>query len=337
MIKEYLIKYFIPFSVLLISFFFTRLLIVIAKKKNILDIPNKRSSHSIPTPRGGGLALLLLFYLIGFIFDYGELQRSLIWIGFLLVGLMGLYDDRYELSSKIRLFFQLLIVTLVLFFSFEVTSLDFLGYQLKVKYIIIAFSVFYVVWILNLYNFMDGIDGIASIQAVTLLVGILTLSPKLIYYHNYYLFLFIFVILGFLMLNWQPARIFMGDVGSASLGFLFGVWAVYSKELFEINFTEFNLLLTFFILDSTITLFRIIISGKKATVAHKSHFYQRAVQSGLQHQTVTIIAGLLSLNSIIGVFFYRNNSIILGVTWVVIPILLFFTYVENRKPFRENV
>jgi len=333
--KNLFFQYIVPLLILGISFLFTKLVLYFAKRKNLIDVPNERSSHTIPTPRGGGISILVLFITIGFIINSLSHNSFYIWIGFFVVGVLGFLDDRYHLLSKTRLLIQIIIVAFILFFSKDIDNVSIFGFVFHNEYLLIVVAMVSVVWLTNLYNFMDGIDGLASIQAITLFIGILVLSPNKIFYDNYLIFLFIFVVIGFLLLNWQPAKIFMGDVGSASLGFLFGIWAIYSNDLFKITFTEFHLLLSFFIIDSTITLFRRFVNKEKITEAHRSHFYQRAVQSGLQHQTVSIIVGLLSLNSILGVYFYRFYSKILGIGWIFIPIIIFFVFVEKRKPFKE--
>jgi UDP-N-acetylmuramyl pentapeptide phosphotransferase/UDP-N-acetylglucosamine-1-phosphate transferase len=158
----------------------------------------------------------------------------------------------------------------------------------------------WIVWMVNSYNFMDGIDGLAGLQAVIAGVGWLVLSyllgmPAMFLFSG----VIAFASLGFLFHNWSPAKIFMGDVGSAFLGFTFASIPMLSRTN-VIRFPDLLpiaavLFVWFFLFDSVVTLLRRVFRGDKFWQAHREHLFQRLVSSGLSHKQVTLFYGLLAL------------------------------------------
>jgi UDP-N-acetylmuramyl pentapeptide phosphotransferase/UDP-N-acetylglucosamine-1-phosphate transferase len=230
-----------------------------------VDKPNSRSMHSVPTPRGGGLAViapLLLMYTI----SLGDLMDGSIVIGLLLVAIVSYIDDRRSLSSRLRLAVHAIAACLLVLPQ---------GHSL---YFGIGLCLL-AVWCINLYNFMDGIDGLAASMGA---IGFFAMY--LVNLHNGQAQLasissiVAFSCLGFLALNFPPAKIFLGDVGSASLGYLIAMVIVKSCNSQSTNL--FNLwisLLAFapFIIDATFTLLRRILSRANFWEAHREHIYQR--------------------------------------------------------------
>ena len=172
----------------------------------------------------------------------------------------------------------------------------------------------WIVWLTNAYNFMDGIDGIAGTQALTAGIGWFVIGgisdfPLTGFYGG----IIAFSTLGFLVLNWQPAKIFMGDVGSAFLGFTFAVMPLLARR--EFNLTTKNssdcsnlwvlgiVLVWLFVFDTVFTFIRRAVKKEKVWEAHRSHLYQRLVIKGFSHQTVTIIYGLISALTIFATVF----------------------------------
>jgi UDP-N-acetylmuramyl pentapeptide phosphotransferase/UDP-N-acetylglucosamine-1-phosphate transferase len=227
-----------------------------------IDKPNNRSMHSVPTPRGGGLAVLaplLLMYAI----SLGDFMDGNIVIGLLLVAIVSYIDDRRSLSSRLRLVVHAIAACALVLPQ---------GHPL---YIGIGLCLL-TVWCINLYNFMDGIDGLAASMGA---IGFLAIY--IVNLHNVQAQLasissiVAFSCLGFLVFNFPPAKIFLGDVGSASLGYLMAVAIVLttSGELSD----SWPPLLIFapFLLDATFTIARRSLSGEKFWTAHRSHLYQR--------------------------------------------------------------
>jgi UDP-N-acetylmuramyl pentapeptide phosphotransferase/UDP-N-acetylglucosamine-1-phosphate transferase len=272
-------------------------------KRNFLDVPNERSSHVKPTPSGGGIAIVLaslvfycvVAYILPQTFSWGYLA------GALLVAGISLIDDIYGISVIWRLLTHaaaaaLLIADKGYWHSFYVigTSIDL---NLGTAGAVITFI--WIVWLINAYNFMDGIDGIAGVQSIAaaagwFAIGWLIGSPTAFYLGG----VLIFATLGFLIHNWQPARIFMGDVGSAFLGFTFAalpLLAVGDERTYVFLPMTGILLVWLFLFDTDITLIRRALRREKIWQAHRLHVYQRLVQGGLSHATVTTLYGILAI------------------------------------------
>jgi Fuc2NAc and GlcNAc transferase len=264
----------------------------------LLDIPGQRSSHTTATPRGGGVALLLL--LPASIFASaalglpGETAAALGGAG-ALVALIGWIDDHGHVSPLGRAAVHVAAAAWALYWLGGVDSVRVADAELALGAVGTILTLFGIVWLINLYNFMDGIDGLAGGQAVTagLTAGLLLWSDGA---HG-----LAFVSLsiaatasGFLVWNWPPARIFMGDVGSGLLGALFAILAVASEKTGALPLTCWLVLLAVFVTDATCTLVQRIFSGQQWYTAHRSHVYQRLIQGGWSHRRVTGAA--LSIN-----------------------------------------
>ncbi len=274
----------------LVSFAATGLTLRILKHRGIVDTPNERSSHRTPTPRGGGLAVILVL-LAAWGFALGDAFANYQWLfaATLFIGFVSWLDDLRSLSSALRLASQFAAVGLV-FWMVPSSSLYFHGllpFWLDNLIAILAW-----VWFINLFNFMDGIDGITSIESaaigigvfLTMLFGVTQLA------HGLLGLIIAAAILGFLWWNWHPAKLFLGDVGSIPLGFLLG-WLLLEILASPVWMVAIILPL-YYLADATITLFRRILRGERVWRAHREHFYQQATTRGLSHGQVSMmIAG----------------------------------------------
>jgi UDP-N-acetylmuramyl pentapeptide phosphotransferase/UDP-N-acetylglucosamine-1-phosphate transferase len=279
-----------------------------ARRKNILDIPNERSSHSRPTPRGGGLAIVVLGIAcwVGSVPWWQDFQPK-IYFGYLgaaiVVAAISWLDDVRGLSSLTRFAAHSLAAGIILLTCGwgQSASLPWFGdFSLGVWGIPLTFL--WIVGLTNAYNFMDGIDGIAAGQALVagigwMFLGFLLEEPAIIMLGT----AIAAANLGFLFHNWPPAKIFMGDVGSAYLGFTFAFLAVWCGRL-EPRLALWSALFIWpFAFDSIFTFFRRLGKGENVFAAHRSHLYQRLVQSGMTHGQVSALyivlaaAGLLPL------------------------------------------
>ncbi len=254
--------------------------------KGVLDQPNERSSHALPTPRGGGIAVVAGLVLAGgWLVFRGAAPTGTLYmiIAVLVLGSVSWRDDIKNLSAQIRLGAQIVVVASMIAIepSLIRDALPFLPSWLAVPVGALAW-----LWFINLFNFMDGIDGISGIEAISVAGGVALLcmigqapidvfGPALMIGA---------AALGFLAWNWHPAKIFLGDVGSVPLGFALG-WLLF--ELARAGQWPAALILPgYYIADATITLLRRLIRGEKVWEAHKSHFYQRAHQRGLSHDQI---------------------------------------------------
>lgn len=287
------------FGVFVATFLLTAYMRHYALKKNIIDRPNERSSHSIPTPRGGGVAVVAS-YLIGLailvFYNFLPMQTGLTLIGAgFAVALLGFLDDHGHINSLVRLAIHFLIATgVVLSLGGFAEIVAFNGLELGFFANIIA--VLFLVWLLNLYNFMDGINGIASVEALTT-----TLSIAIIYLitaqqlHAQVLFLLAASVFGFLLWNFPKARIFMGDACSGFLGLILGILALIALKVDLSLFCAWLICLGVFIVDATFTLIRRVLNGHKMYDAHRSHTYQIASRRLKSHTLVTMSVVVLNV------------------------------------------
>lgn len=272
-------------------------------RRRIFDIPNERSSHTEPTPRGGGLIIvavcLLLFLIYCLIF-----QINFYWsyfAGAIIVALISWLDDLFSISSLWRFLCHSLAAILVVWSLgfWDSVYVPFAG-TISFGQIGQVITFFWIVWMINAYNFMDGIDGIAGAQAFTAGIGWVLVGFILgIEHAGFYGGVIAFSSLGFLLHNWHPAKIFMGDVGSAFLGYTFAVLPLIAlketdKEKFLLPVIAVTLVLLF-VFDSLITLFKRILKREKIWQAHREHIYQRLVIRGFSHRFVTSVYAVFSI------------------------------------------
>jgi Fuc2NAc and GlcNAc transferase len=269
----------------------------IAKRVGMMDIPNHRSSHSLPTPRMGGVPMVAAAVLAfgGWVLlaaKDANVQRGLpyTFLFALAMFLLGFYDDLRNLSPLFRFLVQFVSALLLLVFLAPILpDVPFWKWVLP-RWTWIVPGAFWGVWMLNLYNFMDGIDGLAGGEAA---VASSFFFMVFAYYGQSGWAVANLVVaaasMGFLVHNWPPARIFMGDAGSAFLGSFYGMQFVVAALSTPVPFPVLVLPFANFILDTTFTLFRRLIRREKWYQAHRSHFYQRMTDLGMTHSKVTSI------------------------------------------------
>ncbi|KTC95670.1 MraY family glycosyltransferase [Legionella erythra] len=267
---------------------------------NLLDIPNARSSHTIPTPRGGGIAFVICFLAaIGFVLIKQRITPSMGFIFMgpgLLVAVLGFLDDRYQLPAVYRLIghFALAVGAVLLLDNF--TNLPLFSSHREWLWTGQILAVFYLVWGLNLFNFMDGIDGLAAAETVCICIG-----GSLLYFLQGNRELLALPLLlaaavgGFLIWNFPPARIFMGDAGSGFLGFSVSILSLQAAMVQERLFWCWFILAGVFFTDATLTLIRRGLRGARLLEAHRTHAYQHAVQYYGKHWPITVGVILINL------------------------------------------
>lgn len=264
-----------------------------ALARQVIDIPNARSSHTTPTPRGGGVAIVLVFLLaLPLLAKQGLISTDEL-IGFLgsgfLVALLGFIDDHRHIPARWRLLGHFAAGCWGAFWLNGLSSLELGSLYLAAGIMTQAVAVFYLVWLLNLYNFMDGIDGIAGAEAICVTLGgvllyILTGHMDAAWLPG----LLCCAVLGFLFWNMPPARIFMGDAGSGFLGITLGLMSIQAGWFKSELLWAWLILLGVFIVDATWTLLRRLFRGDKVYEAHRSHAYQWASRHFTSHKVVTL-------------------------------------------------
>jgi Fuc2NAc and GlcNAc transferase len=267
----------------------------------LLDVPNERSSHEVPTPRGGGLAIVLTF--LGCLPVLWLLEAlSLPFLIALLgagawIASVGFLDDHRHIQARWRLLAHFLGAAWALFWLGGMPTLTIAGLTLTSGWLSTLAAIVYVVWFVNLYNFMDGIDGIASIEAITVCLGGVMLHLVAMTEITLWAVpaLLLFSVAGFLYWNYPPARIFMGDAGSGFLGVTFAIFSIHAAESAQKFFWAWMILLAVFVVDASITLIRRVLRGEKCYEAHRSHAYQRAARRFGAHQPVSLAVGVINL------------------------------------------
>ncbi len=273
--------------------------------KRLLDVPNERSSHAKPTLRGGGIVIVAVCITLYFA-AAKAVSMPLSWsyfAGAMIVAGVSWVDDILSLPAWTRLFFHGLAAVII------VTGLGGLdSFYIPVYGSLIDLGVFgpvlsvlWIVWMINAYNFMDGIDGLAGAQGIAAGLGWAAFG-FIAGTEGLYLFggVIAFSCLGFLVHNWPPAKIFMGDVGSAFLGFTFAALPFLMAD--QLNDSDsgwiFFAAVSFvwlFLFDTIYTFSRRLVKREKVWDAHRQHLYQRMVISGAGHGTVSLIYGTLAL------------------------------------------
>ncbi len=295
--------YFILLTIL--SYLLVTLIRWFALSRQIIDHPNQRSSHVTPTPRGGGLAIVVLTLgsAVLAMVDV-ELSHMLVYLGCgIVIAILGWRDDTHSLSARVRFAVQGLVAAVSIYGLgyFKVVTIPLFGeLQLGVVGIVITFL--WIVGLTNAYNFMDGIDGIAGGVAFAGALGWMLLAANT---RNDFVFSLALVVaassLGFLGHNWSPAKIFMGDVASTFLGYTFAVFPLLSATQGGDALLIGTLLMWTFIMDAGVTFIRRALNRENVFESHRTHLYQRLVVGGYSHAKIsalyislTLLAGALS-------------------------------------------
>lgn len=297
-----------------------------ALARRLMDVPNARSSHSVPTPRGGGVAIVISFLVALPVLSLLEvLPWMLCWAllgSGLCVAVVGFLDDHGHIAARWRLLAHFGAASWALAYVGGLPSIQLFGFQVQLGLLGHLIAALYLVWLLNLYNFMDGIDGIASVEAISACLG-----AALLYWYLGYTELAVAPALlaisvsGFLYWNFPPARIFMGDAGSGFLGISLGVLSLQAAWAAPQFLWSWLILLGVFIVDATWTLFRRLLRGEKVYEAHRSHAYQFASRRVGRHLPVTLAVTAINL------FWLLPLAFLVGIGWVDGAIGLIIAYI----------
>lgn len=314
-----------------ISLFLTELLRRYSLKANILDIPGERSSHSIATPRGGGLSIVVIFLVVVGFTDLlaTNIVFALIGAG-ILIAAVGFWDDQGHIAARWRLLSHFIAVFWVLFWLGGISEFHIFNYSINANWLGIAVTAILLVWLLNLFNFMDGIDGIAASEAIF----VSSAGAYFSWANDFASFSFISLALaaatmGFLILNWHPAKIFMGDAGSGFLGLILGIIA-YVNILEGGIFWIWPILLAVFLVDSGVTLFRRILNGEKWYEAHCSHAYQHAARKW-GHKRVTICVIIINTFFLFPMAFFTQQNPEMAIIYTLLTFIPLITVALKFK------
>ncbi len=301
---------------------------------SILDTPNVRSLHSRPIPITGGIAILLAVTLsmVIAIRLYAPVPHYFeLWISGLLIAAISFIDDCHHIPVLIRLAVHFLAAYLWLWHGdFWLTALILPGISWEWPLLLsTSLSLLFVVWMINLYNFMDGMDGFAGGMAV-FGFGTLAILGGLAENSSFMMMNLIVASAsgGFLLFNFPPARIFMGDTGASTLGFLAAAFSLWGNQAGILPLWIALLIFSPFIVDATVTLFRRILRGEKIWLAHKSHYYQRLVQLGWGHKRTVlweyVLMAACSVSALLALYLPVYAQWSLLVVWCFIYVVLIY-------------
>ena len=315
-----------------------------ALARSLVDRPNERSSHQVPTPRGGGVAIVIAFSLgLLWLWATGSVSPratiALLGAG-IWVALIGFLDDHGHIPARWRLVAHFIGAAWALLWLGGFPLLNVFGAQFSLGWIGHVAGALFLVWLLNLYNFMDGIDAIAGIEAVTVALGGAVLWWLVTGSNNAFVpALLAAASAGFLAWNLPPARIFMGDVGSGFLGVVLAIFAVWSAQENPQLFWSWTILLGVFVVDATVTLVRRVMRGEPFYEAHRSHAYQYASRRFGQHRIVSLAVGAINLAWLLPVAALVALGRLDGVTGTLVAyaplVWLVFRYKAGAKELQE--
>lgn len=321
------------------SFISTALYRRFALRKLLMDIPNERSSHSTPTPRGGGISIAAV-YLFALIFLQQQLGFSLVQLlGFVIPGsllaFVSYVDDMGHVNPVWRLSVQIIATFLGIYLLGGIPDIIANSLPFALRLALLLAVVFVLVWIINLYNFMDGIDGIASLEAMAVCLGLSLLLWLAVPDSSHFISPLVLAVAtaGFCCWNFPKAKIFMGDIGSCFIGLQLGLLAIYYAHL-DINFFWcVIILLGAFISDATVTLIRRFMRGQKIYMAHREHAYQHlAIKLG-SHVPVSIAYTFITLLWLLPI---ASLVIMMKINWVLGLVIAYSPLVVTMFLFRAG-
>ncbi len=313
---------------LLLSFTLTYLIKNHYIKNELLDEVNERSSHTVATPHGGGIALSLTWFIgLGYLYFINEIDPMLFYalVFGVIISVVSFFDDIYGLSPKVRLLMQASVAIAGIVSLGGLGSLDFGFFSIQNQIITNLVAFVAIIWFINLYNFLDGINGYAGSEVL-----FLSIAGFLLFGGSHFIVLSV-AVLGFLYWNYKKAKIFMGDVGSTLLGYNVAIFTMYYTNQEPTNLWIWIILFGLFWFDATLTLIRRKLNGEKLSQAHKKHAYQRLTQSGWSHFKVTNYS--MGVNIILFCIVYFMSDVYSAFFVSLIFLYSIMRFVDNKKSF----
>jgi Fuc2NAc and GlcNAc transferase len=272
-----------------------------ALKRNIVDLPNQRSSHTVPTPRGGGIAIVITFLAslagLAWLGEIDVMAAGTLCLTGCAIALVGYMDDRHQLSARLRFAVHASATLLVIAVFGGFPTADLARWGLGNTWVGAAFSGLALIWGTNLFNFMDGIDGIAATESVFILVAAAGLNFVSGGDHGITAAMMNLgaACVGFAIWNWPPARIFLGDVGSGFLGFMITALILLACQRGNLPVEVLPILGGVFVVDATATLVRRAVRGDRWFESHRMHAYQHLSRRLDGHRPVTLLVLAVNL------------------------------------------
>jgi len=316
---------------LISSFFLTYFIRNYYIKNAILEEVNERSSHTIPTPHGGGIAIAITWF-AGLIYlnftnqiDPHLFYSLMFGIG---ISVLSFIDDMVDLSAKNRMFFHFGFAILGLWLLGGLSLIDFGLFSISNEYWLSSIiAVVAIVYFINVSNFMDGLNGYLSSEILFLCIA------GFMFFGDSLFIVFAVSILGFLYWNFgNNASIFMGDVGSTLLGYNIAIFTIYYANIDSNNLWIWIILFGLFWFDSILTIFRRKLNGEDISKAHKKHAYQRLHQSGWSHLQVSLFG--MGINIVLFMIVYFISNIAIAFICSLIVLYGMIRFIDSKKVFR---
>ena len=319
-------------SLLIVSAILTRQLVSYPHRFSNMDIPNERSSHITPTPRGGGIAFVATS-LIGFLLlllndGLNRTELLALCCAGSIVAIAGHLDDRQKISgATVRLFLHAISAVILIVGVGIPSELALFDQTVNTGIVGSILGVVYLVWLLNLFNFMDGTDGIAASEAIFVLLAGALLSYHVLSDANHSAAAIVLAAstFGFILYNWSPAKIFVGDVGSGYLGIVVAGLSLIAANQDPELLWVWIILLAVFVSDATVTLIRRLLRKQKPHVAHRSHAYQHLAIRLNSHAKVSLLVLAVNIAWLLPIAFLVADKQLAGTTGVIIayvPLLI---------------
>ncbi len=322
----------------LLTILFTQLVKKYADKISMLDIPNDRSSHTAPTPRGAGIAMFLAYFLVLVLFHTAFVVEYIgFFVGITLIFMLGVYDDAKDSSPRFKLI-VIAIATALAFFldGFQINTLGhWFGLEIQLPFILALFvTLFAVGGFTNALNLVDGLDGLAGSLSLVMLASLFYIGYA---YNDQFIMIVSFFVmvslLGFLLFNWYPASIFMGDSGSLVLGFIISILSI--KAINYVSDTTILFIAAVPIIDTIIVMTRRIQRGLSPFAPDKSHFHHKILMlRGSVDASVHILIALQIILSSIGLLL-RDKSDVINLILFSVILFVFFQTLDDRKEQRN--
>lgn len=318
-------------ALLILSFILTYLIKNYAIKKSLVATVNERSSHTVPTPHGGGIAITITWF-VGLIYlnftnqiDSNLFYSLMVGVG---IAVLSFIDDMVDLSAKIRMFFHFGFAILGLWLLGGLSLIDFGLFSISNEYWISSIiAVVAIVYFINVSNFMDGLNGYLSLEVLFLCIA------GLVFFGDNLFLVLAVSILGFLYWNFgNNASVFMGDVGSTLLGYNVAIFTIYYANMDSMNLWIWIILFGLFWFDSILTILRRKLNGEKITQAHKKHGYQRLQQSGWSHLQVSLFG--MGINVVLFMIVYFISNIAIAFICSLIVLYGMIRFIDSKKVFR---
>lgn len=319
--------------VFLISLMLNKVLIQYSHILKLVDKPNNRSMHRVEKSRAGGLAIFLAFSL-GLLISNISINIYIVF-SFFVIFLLGLYDDRFSSSSKIKIFWIIIATIFLVLGDMYISDLGvFLGKEIGLpSWLAIIFTTFALVGFVNAVNLIDGIDGLCAGVSIVILFAYSYLGFKYDDQFLFYIASFLIIsLLGFLWFNWNPSKIFMGDSGSLTLGFVIAVLSIHSVEKDYITPTTVLLLTAVPILDTLVVMLRRIRNGQNPFKADKTHIHHIILKQHYQNvsKTSKLLILLQAVFTYIGLGFKVRDDLVI-LTIFIMLFILFYALLTPKK------